>query len=186
MTTWGANWQAEALDAAKIPVSAVALRALTAWAESTPTESWTNNPLGLPSNGKRNPPAPGMKYAIFVSSKEFRYAFRTMMSTAKYAAIGDALAEGDSFGKIWRAVNLAKLPCSDHESDYPVRLLDLVEESYTSQLAGMVSGDGRSSGAVNGRGGSPAAMRQVGRSVGQASASLAAGARAMGHITRRM
>jgi hypothetical protein len=130
MASWPTNWKHRALEAAGIPATGKAMRVLSAWARSTPTDPWTNNPLGLPAVPFRTASVPGTEYGAFRSATYFYAAFQKWSQTTAGKAVVAELLSDAGHGPVWRAIASAGLPGSKTETDYPAGVLDLAEEAY--------------------------------------------------------
>lgn len=134
MIDWPTSWRENLLRHAGIPVSRFALDILSAWEKSTPTQPWTNNPLGLSAKQAGMPPALNTPYAVFPSHGHFRVAFGQLIQQPPGSDLALALLnEGDHAG-IWRVINGLNLPANQTETDYPANLMDMIESKYRVKL----------------------------------------------------
>lgn len=133
MATWPTGWQRETLRASGIPVTQFALDVLTTWQQSTPTEPWTNNPLGMPASGSGYPKALNTQYAAFPTMAAFRNALKRFLKTGKGRNVLDALLSGQSFSDAWREIHALAWPANKTESEHPAKLMDKVVAAYTSK-----------------------------------------------------
>lgn len=134
MSGWPTNWRQEALRAAGVPVTQHSLDVLSAWFRSTPTQPWTNNPLGLPAKENGAPGAMGTEYAAFPTHDNFRQAFKKLAHGHDDKALIHVLLDEGDLASAWRVINSMPIPGTKTESDYPAELLDMVEEKYRKQL----------------------------------------------------
>lgn len=143
---WPTNWIQETLRAAGVPVTQHAIDVLSAWFRSTPTQSWTNNPLGLDASTSGAPKALHTDYAAFASHDDFRQAFKQLAHNSPGKVIVHVLMNEGQYAAAWRAINALNLPGNKTESDYPSELLDMVEGKYRSKLQTTSAGNRRSAG----------------------------------------
>jgi hypothetical protein len=134
MNTWPTAWRERVLEHIDVPVTQHALDVLRDWHLSTPTQPWTNNPLGLPAAGNNVPEAMGTPYGAFPNHVEFRIALKRVADDGGHLPIRHALLEGATVAKAWRAISALNLPGSSTETDYPSVLLDRVDASYRRKL----------------------------------------------------
>lgn len=146
---WGDGWQNEVCRIAGIPCTQTAITALTKWQQSTPVDSWTNNPLGLPPTGNHKNVVHLTNYCVFPTMDAFRQALKTFLATPRGRAIKEALINQDSYAPIWRAISSANLPAAKTESEYPAALLDMVEDTYLSARLAKTKGNHKSAGKVS-------------------------------------
>lgn len=130
MATWPTGWQAATLRAAGIPKTQFALDVLSAWQQSTPTAPWTNNPLGIPAKGSGAKAALNTPYAAFATIGNFRTVFKRLMSSGDGKAVTQSLIEAQSYAATWRDIHALSWPGNRTESEYPVKLMDLVTAAY--------------------------------------------------------
>ena len=135
MPSWPTGWQQATLRASGIPVTQYALDVLATWQQSTPTEPWTNNPLGMPSSAATAPKAMNTPYAAFVTMQDFRDAFKRFSKTSKGHNVLDVLISGQSYSDAWREIHALNWPGNNTESEYPVKLMDKVSAAYTDKVA---------------------------------------------------
>lgn len=128
MTTWPTGWRQHALRRAEVPITQFALDVLHAWEQATPTDRYTNNPLGVPSHGYNAPRALHGNYAQFPTMQHFYDAFKTAVHSGTAKPLLSALAANDKHSVAWRAINQLKWPGNDTETDYPSTVLDKITE----------------------------------------------------------
>jgi len=133
MASWPTGWREATLRAAGIPKTQFALDVLAAWQQSTPTEPWTNNPLGMPASGSGYPAALQTPYAAFPSMQAFRDAFKRLIRTMRGRSVLDALLSAQSYSDAWREIHALNWSSNRTESEYPVKLMDMVSAAYTSK-----------------------------------------------------
>lgn len=146
MYQWPTNWKEETLRAAGVPVTQHALDVLTAWFKATPTQAWTNNPLGLPAVKGAAPKALNTPYAAFPTHEHFRQAFKTLAHGSPGKVLVHVLMDDGEYAAAWRAINALNLPGNATESDYPATLLDMVEQKYREKLQTVEPGKRKSMG----------------------------------------
>jgi hypothetical protein len=116
---WATTWPKKALLAAGIEPTVYAIKAVTLWHKSTPTDPWSINPLGIPAMGYTRRTIPHTAYAMFNTYAEFSKAFAKAMSQERNGYIGVLLSTGESTAKLWREINALKWPAAETENDYP-------------------------------------------------------------------
>lgn len=134
MSTWPTGWREELLRTSGIPKTQFALDVLNAWQLSTPTEPWTNNPLGIPSQGSGHPKALETRYAAFPTMQAFRDTFKRLVRTSRGRNVLDALLSAQSYSDAWREIHALDWPSNATESEYPIRLMDMVSAAYASKM----------------------------------------------------
>lgn len=134
MASWPTGWQRATLRASGIPVTQFALDVLSAWQQSTPTELWTSNPLGMPVSAIAPMRAMNTPYAAFVTMQDFRDAFKRWSKTSLGHNVLDALISAQSYSDAWREIHALKWPANRTESEYPVKLMDKVSAAYTDKV----------------------------------------------------
>ena len=134
MNEWPTAWKELLLEHSGIEISQHALDVLRDWHLSTPTQPWTNNPLGLPALGNNVPEAMGTPYGAFPTHASFRIAFKKLVDAGGHMPISHALQDGTSIAKAWRTINGLYLPGRDTETDYPAVLLDRADERYRAKV----------------------------------------------------
>lgn len=134
MSGWPTNWRQEALRAIGVPVTQHALDVLSAWFKSTPTQPWTNNPLGLAADANGAPRAMGTDYAAFPSHEHFRQALKSLAHGHADKALIHVLLDDGDVAAAWRVINSMPIPGTKTESDYPAELLDMVSDKYRDKL----------------------------------------------------
>lgn len=134
MPRWESGWREHALRHAGIDVTQFALNMLQDWMESTPTQPWTNNPLGFPQRGYAPARALKSPYAAFATMNHFHDAFRKLLTGRAQHLLRLSLSGGENPAEVWRAVNSLKWPANGTETDYPSRVLDRVDSSYREKL----------------------------------------------------
>jgi hypothetical protein len=149
MTRWYSGWQNAALRAADIPLSQFAKDVLNLWAESTPLELWTNNPVGMPQRGHSVLRVPNTAYASFPDMQAFRNAFCSYLATPRGKALYAVLANAESLPAAWREIHALKWPANTTETDHPSALLDRLEADQAKRIRAKSSGKRKSSGTVN-------------------------------------
>lgn len=130
MPRWESGWREYALRHAGLEPTQFAVDVLNDWMESTPTQPWTNNPLGFPQHGYSPTRAMKSPYAAFPTMPHFHDAFKRLLSTKSAHELRLALSGDGAYAEVWRAVNSLKWPANGTETDYPSRVLDRTEASY--------------------------------------------------------
>jgi hypothetical protein len=126
VTTWPTGWRQHALRRADVPITQFALDVLHLWEQATPTDRYTNNPLGAPAHTFNAPKALQGNYAQFPTMQAFYDAFKTTVHGGGSKPLLTALAANDKHSVAWRAINGLKWPANDTETDYPSTILDRI------------------------------------------------------------
>jgi hypothetical protein len=126
MSTWPTGWREHALRRADVPITQFALDILNLWEQATPTDRYTNNPLGAPAHGNSAPRALQGGYAQFPTMQAFYDAFMKAVHAGKGKPLLSALGANDSHAEAWRAINGLRWPANTTETDYPSTVLDKV------------------------------------------------------------
>lgn len=135
MASWPGNWKQQVMSAAGIQPTEKALKALTAWQQSTPLDPWSNNPLGMPAKLGAVAPIPGTRYAMFRGFGDFIKAYGQFAKTSLGRAVTDAITSSGGYGPVWRAIAATGWPAGATETDWPAKVLDLAGEAYVSSVA---------------------------------------------------
>lgn len=146
MTAWPTGWREATLRASGIPVSQFALDVLSAWQQSTPTEAWTSNPLGMPARETGMPRALNTPYAVFTGMGAFIDTFKRFIKTKRGAGLLHTLISASRLSDAWREIHGLSWPANDTETDYPTVLLDMVEQTYRTKLMTKPAADRKSVG----------------------------------------
>lgn len=149
MTNWPDGWREALLGSAGIEVTQFALDVLNYWQAATPTDKWTNNPLGMPSAGYDAPKAFNSPYAAFPTPEAFRRAFGRALLTTDGKNLRHALAAQDKLTVAWRAIHNLDWPASMTETDYPATILDAVTDGSTAKLKVSAKKDRRTVGTTD-------------------------------------
>lgn len=134
MPRWESGWREHALRHAGIDVTQFAVDMMQYWMESTPTQPWTNNPLGFPQRGYSTARAMKSPYAAFPTMNHFHDSFKKLLSSKAQHLLRFSLSGGENPAEVWRAVNSLKWPANGTETDYPSRVLDRVDSGYREKL----------------------------------------------------
>lgn len=185
MARWPDNWKSQALSAAGIPATPKALKVMAAWAQSTPLQPWTNNPLGMPALAKRIPAVPSTQYAMFSSITDFYAAFGMFATTPKGRALAHEITSDDGYGPTWRAIASLGWPGSKTETDYPSAVLDLAGQSYIDSVTTTAPQDRKTSGVPKAPPDVHAVMRQQAQSLVDASRAFNDASTAVRYLIRR-
>jgi hypothetical protein len=129
MNPWPTGWREHALRRAEIPINDFTMDVLNLWERATPTDRWTNNPLGIPAEGFSAPRALRSNYAAFPTMQHFYTAFRTAAHMGHGSPLLSALATQEKYSVAWRAINQLGWPANGTETDYPSHVLDKVTEA---------------------------------------------------------
>lgn len=184
MASWPSNWKNRALGSLGVPVTPSTLKVMTAWQQSTPLDSWTNNPLGMPAITGKIAAVPGTRYAMFRSISDF-YTSLTQFSKTPYGqSVVSALSGDVSYGPVWRAIAALGWPGSVTETDWPARVLDLAGEAYASSVGARPAAQRRTAGKPKAPATVHEAMRHQANAVVQAAAAFKDSKTAVQHLIR--
>lgn len=151
MAKWPDGWRESTLRQAGLTPSPFALKAMSAWRDSTPVTPQMNNPVGMPAKGWGAPAYLNTPYALFQSMPAFRAAFATFLSSNHGKGVFHALDMGESLAAVYREVHALQWPARHTETDWPAAILDLVVEKYRSKLATTAPADRKTTGLVQAR-----------------------------------
>lgn len=182
---WASNWRETSLRHAEVEVTQFAKDVLAAWQRSTPTEPWTNNPLGIPAKGYGAPRALNTPYAAFPTIQAFRDAFRRAVHSHAGKPLLDALMSEGEHGKAWRTISALGWPASDTESEYPSGVLDLAEGKYTDSLKPKVERKNQSAGSQLKHSDIPEVFKAQARHLHRATTDLGFSAAALRQVIQR-
>lgn len=146
MPVWSDGWQIALLRMIDVDATTPAVKLLTEWQRSTPVETWTNNPLGMPAVPGKYPPALPTKYAIFPDMGSFREEFAAFIKTRPGIGVHHALTLPDRPALLWRAVSSLRWPGSETETDYPAHILDMTTIGYRDHVNATIPADRKSAG----------------------------------------
>jgi hypothetical protein len=186
MTTWPDGWREALLGAAGIEASQFALDVLNYWAEATPTQGWTNNPLGIPAAGYGAPRAFSTPYAAFPTPDTFRVAFTKAVHSGPGKPLLSALATQDKLTVAWRAIHQLKWPANLTETDYPATILEAVTEGATAGLKVSKSTDRKSVGTTPTRTDTHAMIQAQGQALHHAVNNISGATDGMNYVLQRM
>lgn len=141
MTNWPDGWREALLESANIPVTQFALDVLNYWQQDTPTETWTNNPVGMPSAGYAAPKALNTAYAAFPTPASFRKAFSVAVNAGVGKPLLTALATQDKLSVAWRAIHSLGWPGNLTETDYPSSILDAITDGSAASVTTTAASD---------------------------------------------
>lgn len=148
-SSWPDGWRTATLTDAGLPVSDFTLKALQAWSDSTPILPYTNNPLGMPFVQGKTSQLMRTGYAMFAVMGDMRQAFVDFVASSAGSDVHDALALGEKYSDVWRAVHTLKWPANSTETDWPSAVLDLTSESYRDSVQSVASpADRKTSGVI--------------------------------------
>jgi len=148
MAQWPSSWRESLLRASGIPKTQFALDVLAAWQKSTPLESYSNNPLGMPRSSRSVPSWQDTEYAAYPTMQHFYAAFKRLVSTGQGRAILHVLIAADDHAATWREIHALNWPATKTEQDYPHLVLDMVEQKYRDRLTSRRTGDSKGTGIV--------------------------------------
>lgn len=186
MNQWPSGWQRAALKHAGITPTDFAESIMTAWCKSTPTDPWTNNPIGLPAHENGAPRALDTRYALFHTTTQFRDAFKRLLASPQAAELRLILTEGSGHGQAWREISQLGLPASDTETDYPSAILDMLDTKYRATLTQVEPKDRKGQVRTTRNSIDSMAVGRQQRALYEAARTGMQGAAAMGHIVRRL
>lgn len=186
MTEWSDGWREATLDAAGIEVTQFALDVLNYWQQATPTQAFTNNPLGIPSAGYGAPKALNTPYAAFPTMDAFRKAFNTAVHAGSGKPLLSALATQDKLTVAWRAIHGLKWPANLTETDYPATILDAVTDGSTAKLKVSKPSDRKTVGTAPRQTDVHAAIKAQQAALYHAANNIGNAADAITYITQRM
>lgn len=130
MNEWESNWAGYLAQETGSANTELTTRVLLLWQKSTPTEPWTNNPLGMPHTAKGAFRALSTDYGAFMSMRDFRTSFLGFLASEPGRRLRDALLLQDKLPPIWRAITDLHWPASLTETDYPSAILDVTTDDY--------------------------------------------------------
>lgn len=189
MTSWPDGWQPEALRVAEIPATDFALQVLNLWQQATPTDRWTNNPLGMPAVGYASQQAFSTGYAAFPSMTAFYAAFKTAVHAKSGKPLFTALAAQDKLTAAWRAIHALGWPANLTETDYPATILDAVTDGSTAAMEASQPSARKSVGTASQRSDVHGAIQTTGRNLEQSAVNISGASRALysqlGGVNRR-
>jgi hypothetical protein len=183
---WPTGWREKVLSDSGIPETRFALDVLSAWERSTPTEQWTNNPLGIPYERGRTNRAMSSDYAAYPTIGEFYAAMKRYMDTRNGRQVVRMLVNADDLAATWREIHGMKWPANATESDYPHVLLDMIEDTYRSKMTNRQRGETQGTGIVNASHGAHAAVRMQAAALHHAANHFNNAADALASIMRGM
>ena len=189
MTNWPDGWQVAMLENADIPATAFALQVINLWQQATPTQRWTNNPLGIPAHGYSASRAGNTAYAAFPTFSAMNAAFKLAAHSKLGKPLYTALAQQDKLTVAWRAIHALGWPANDTETDYPATILDAVTDSSVTAMKASKASDRRSVGTGDTRTDVHGTIATHGQAFYQSAANIRGSARALtsnlGRVNRR-
>lgn len=186
MASWPSGWRSALLRGTGIPITPFTLNVLAAWQQSTPTEPWTNNPLGMPAKGNNVPTALNTPYGVFPTTQAFRDAFVRFLASSDGTGVAHAMSMEQSYSDVWREIHALKWPAATTESEWPSALLDIVTKAYTDKAnikAGVIT---KTTGQTHAAPELHAAVKQQGRLLHEAATTVQGTTQAIQHIVRGM
>lgn len=148
MSDWPDGWLSAVVADLGANSSAFIKSALTAWEESTPVPTYTNNPFGMPYVKGVSSQLFSSGYAMFPSMAQFRARFVAFVYSPDGSAVKDALLITEKLGPLWRAVHALKWPGNNTETDYPAKMLDLMTAKTRESLQTTQPADRKTSGII--------------------------------------
>lgn len=186
MNRWSSGWKEATLRHVEVPVSDFAITVLTAWTNATPTQPWTNNPIGMPAHGNNVPRALNTPYAAFPTMGAFRQAFARLLKTNRGVNLAGLISAGDDMPATWRAIHALGFPANQTETDYPSSLLDMLEDDYRAKMATRPVAKRQTVGNAKARPEIHEAMRAQSYAVAYAATAFQNGSAAIAHVMRRL
>lgn len=186
MSTWSDGWREALLTQAEIPVTQFALDVLSYWEKSTPTSTWTNNPLGMPSRGTDAPKALNTAYAAFPTMAAFRKAFTKAVHAGSGKPLYTALAAQDKLTVAWRAIHALSWPANSTETDYPSAILDAMDAASRAKLKVSDASDRKTVGLSQSQTDAHAMIRDQNQALHHAVSNISNASDAIGYVLRRM
>lgn len=186
MTTWSDGWREALLNASGIEVTQFALDVLNYWEQATPTQGWTNNPLGMPASGYGVPKAFNTAYGAFPTPDAFRQAFSKAVHDKPGKPLLSALATQDKLSVAWRAIHSLGWPANQTETDYPSTILDAITDGSTADLKTSAPADRKTVGLSAQRTDVHRMIANQGNALHHAVTNIGNAADAMNYVIRRM
>lgn len=186
MTNWPDGWREALLGSAGIEVTQFALDVLNHWQEATPTQRWTNNPIGMPAAGYNAPKAFNSAYAAFPTPEALRKAFNLALLKPEGKVLRHALAAQDKLTVAWRAIHGLNWPANLTETDYPATILDAVTDGSTAKLKISKKADRKTVGTVDTVTDVHGMIAAQGQALHHAVNNISNATDAIGYVIRRM
>jgi hypothetical protein len=186
MAGWPEGWRERVLRQTGVPKTQFALDVLSAWRQSTPTEPWTNNPLGMPARGSNVPRALDTQYGAFVTINAFADAFKHAMKLPQNQNLVHVLIAADSLTAAWREIHGLGWPANATETDYPAVLLDMVEQAFRDKINAVAKRERKTAGTQLASPAQHADIRSQGYALHHAAKHFADGKKAIDFIVRRL
>lgn len=186
MAKWSDGWQNALLRAADIPVTQFATSVLTYWQQATPTDPWTNNPLGMPSAGSGAPKALNTPYAAFPTADAMRKAFTIAVHAGAGKPLLSALATQDKLPVAWRAIHALNWPANLTETDYPSTILDALDAATRAKMNVSSTADRKTVGTSSASPDVHSMIRDQGQALHHAVSNIADTTTAMNYVIGRM
>lgn len=183
---WPDGWKENALRAAKIPISDFAVNVLHHWEQSTPTDRWTNNPLGMPTAKYATPRALNSPYAAFPTLQAFYKAFGTAAHEGHGKPLYTVLGTSEKHAEAWRVIHALNWPANLTETDHPSALLDLIDEKVRKALKVKPASERKTVGVTPQPSGQHAAIRAQSQALHHAANNFSSGPLAIAYIVRSM
>lgn len=186
MNTWPSGWKEAALRAAEIEPTDFNTRILHLWEQATPTDRWTNNPLGMPAAEYATPRALGSAYAAFPTMGHFRRAFASAAHRGGNKPLYTALGTSESKAELYRVIHALGWPANGTETDYPSTILDEIEEAMRAGLMSKKPGDRKTVGVAPAVVDAHQAMRAQARALHHAVTRIGDTSSAIQYVVRSM
>lgn len=137
MTQWPTGWREHTLRHADIPITDFAMEVLHLWEQATPTDRFTNNPLGMPARQYSMPRALNTEYAAFPTMQHFYDAFKKAAMSGRGSPLYTAIAVHGRHSSVWREIHKLEWPANKTETDYPSTILDSVPGAAPKEASGV-------------------------------------------------
>lgn len=186
MTIWPDGWREALLAYADIPAEQFALDVLNYWAQATPVQRFTNNPLGMPAKGYGAPKAFNTPYAAFPTPDAMRKAFNLALNTTAGKAVYHALATQDKLSVAWRAIHALNWPANLTETDYPATILDAITDGSTAKLKVSKPADRKSVGSPTAQTDVHKMIQAQGQALHHAVSNISGATAGMDYVMKRM
>lgn len=186
MGNWPTGWREHTLRNAGIEINQFALDVLHMWEQATPTDRWTNNPLGMPSSGYSAPRAFNSPYAAFPTMTAFYKAFRTAAHAKEGKPLHVTLSTSDKHSEAWRVIHSLGWPANATETDYPATLLDKLTDDAIAKLNVSPKGQRKTVGVATATKSQHQQVHAQSQAVHHAASHINDSARAIEYIVRKL
>lgn len=186
MTQWPTGWREHALRHAGIPITDFAMEVLHLWEQATPTDRFTNNPLGMPARQYGVPRALNTEYAAFPTMQRFYDAFSKAATGGRGSPLLTAIAVHGKHSSVWREIHALGWPANKTETDYPSTVLDRVPGALPKEASGTAPTDRKTVGkSIGGTAGKHPTLRHN-ELLYQATSRMNDSKRAMEYLAKRI